>query len=150
VDTAGILDQIVSHALSSGWFERVNQHEPKSAPGNGLSCAVWLESIGPPRSGSGLSSTSGRLVFSVRLYTSMLADPADAIDPLLMSACDALLTAYSGDFELGATVRAIDLLGMSGDPLSARAGYLAQDNKLFRVLTITLPLIVNDLWAQVA
>jgi len=150
VDTASILDQIVSHALASGWFERVNQHEPKSAPGNGLSCGVWLESLGPPRGGSGLSATSGRLVFSVRLYTSMLMEPADAIDPLLINACDALLTAYSGDFELGATVRAIDLLGMSGDPLSARAGYLGQDNKLYRVLTITLPLIVNDLWAQVA
>lgn len=149
MDISGILDKIVSHAMASGLFERVNQHEPKSAPGNGLSCAVWVDSIAPVRS-SGLSATSGRLAIQVRIYTSMLAEPPDAIDPALTSAVDVLMTAYSADFELGGTVRCVDLLGMAGEPLSAKAGYLSQDKKLFRVMTILVPLIVNDLWNQVA
>jgi len=35
-------------------------------------------------------------------------------------------------------------------PLSALAGYLNQDGKLYRVMTVTLPIIINDIWAQVA
>jgi hypothetical protein len=147
VDIAGILNQVVSHAMASGLFERVNAHEPKSAPGNGLSAAVWVDTIGPVRS-SGLAATSGRLALMVRVYTSMLAEPADAVDPNLVAAVDALLAAYSADFDLGGTVRCVDLLGQAGEPLSARAGYLQQDNRLYRVMTITLPLIVNDLWTQ--
>lgn len=149
MDITGILDRVVSHAMATGLFERVNQHEPKSAPGNGLSCAVWVDSIAPARS-SGLSATSGRLAIQVRIYTSMLSEPPDAIDPALVSAVDALMTAYSGNFGLGGTVRCVDLLGMAGEPLSAKAGYLSQDNKIFRVMTILVPLIVNDLWNQVA
>ena len=148
INATGILDSILSHALASGLFERVNGHEPKSAPGNGLSAAVWLDSIGPVVS-SGLAATSARLAVNVRLYTAMLADPQDAIDPNLIAAVDTLMTAYSGDFDLGGNVRNVDLLGQAGTPLSAQAGYLNQDGKLFRAMTILLPLIVNDVWEQV-
>lgn len=147
LDTKAILDAVVSHALASGHFERVNQHEPKSAPGNGLSAAVWVDRVGPAR-GSGLAMTSALLVLNVRLYTSMLSEPQDAIDPNLMAAHDALMTAYSGAFTLGGLVRSVDLLGAAGTPLSSQAGYLNQDSKLFRVITITLPVIVNDCWEQ--
>lgn len=143
-----IIDAVVSHAAASGYFDRVNSHEPKNAPGNGLSAAAWVDSVGPARGQSGLRSTSALLVLNVRLYTSMLAEPQDAIDPNLTDALDALFTAYSGDFELGGNVRNVDLLGQAGTPLSAKAGYLNQDNKLFRVYTITLPLIVSDVWEQ--
>jgi hypothetical protein len=142
-----ILDSVVSHAAASGWFEAVNSHEPKSAPGAGLTCAVWVERIVTLRS-SGLASTSGLLVLNVRVYSSFIQQPEDAIDPNLVAAVDDLLTAYSGDFTLGGHVRNVDLLGSSGTPLSARAGYLSQDNKNFRVMTIELPLIVNDIWSQ--
>lgn len=148
LNAGAILDAVVSHALASGQFERVNQHEPKNAPGNGLTAAVWVETIAPVRS-SGLAATSAVVTLNVRLYVSMLAEPQDAIDPNIVAAVDALMTAYSGDFELGGLVQAVDLLGMAGVPMSARAGYLDQDGKLFRVMTITLPLIVNDVWEQV-
>lgn len=149
IDVDAILNQVVSHALRIGHFERVNQHEPKNAPPNGLSCAIWLDSISPVRS-SGLSSTSGRVAFMVRIYTNMLSEPPDFVDPNILKAAIGLMDAYSGDFELGDTVRNVDLLGMTGTSLSAQAGYLSQDGKLYRVMTITLPLIVNDIWDQVA
>lgn len=148
LDTQQIIDAVTSHALASGHFERVNGHEPKSAPGNGITGAVWVDATEPARGGSGLAATTARLTLNVRLYTSMLAEPPDAIDPRLMAAHDALMTAYSGDFTLDGLVRAVDLLGMAGVPLSSRAGYLTQDSRLYRVITITLPVLVNDVWEQ--
>jgi hypothetical protein len=150
LDIRTILAAVESHALASGYFDAVNGHEPKSAPQNGLTCAVWVEQIGPARGGSGLDSTSARLALNVRLYTPMVQEPEDAIDPALMDALDALLAAYSADFELDGLVRQVDLLGTYGDPLSVRAGYLTTSGAEYRVMTITLPLIVNDLWEQVA
>lgn len=149
IDGAGIMGAVADHALRSGLFERVNGHEPKNAPGNGLTAAVWVDYVGPVLS-SGLATTSARLVLNVRIYSSMLQDPQDAIDPNIIAAVDDLFEAYSGDFDLGGRVRNVDLLGSSGTALSAQAGYLEQDRKNFRVMTITLPVIVNDAWEQVA
>jgi hypothetical protein len=148
LDAAGLFDAIQSHAMASGLFERVNTHEPKSAPATGgLFCAIWMDEVGPAR-GSSLVSTSARVVFQVRLFSNMLQDPQDAIDPNLLAALHALMTAYASDFELGGLARAIDLQGMSGAPLSAQAGYVEQDGRMFRVYTIRLPVIVNDAWPQ--
>lgn len=148
IDVSALFNAMESHALETGLFENVNGHEPKRAPGNGLTAAVWVQSVGPVPEGSGLAITSGLLVFFVRIYQNMLMEPQDAIDPMVINAVDALFTAYSGDFELGGTVRNIDLLGATGTALSAQAGYINQDNKLFRAMTITVPLIINDLWGQ--
>ncbi len=142
-----IFDRVVSHALKQGRFERVNQHEPKNAPGKGLTCAVWVDYIGPALS-SGLAVTSALLVLMVRVYSAFMQEPVDSIDPNAVSAVSALMGAYSGDFDLGQTIRAIDLLGMTGRTLSAQAGYIEIDRKIYRVMTIQMPIIINDAWAQ--
>lgn len=147
MDSQAIIDAIVSHAAALGRFERVNAHEPKSPPGSGLSCAVWVDRIAPVAS-SGLAATSALVVVNVRVYTNMLTEPADAIDPALMQAVDALLAALSSDLDLGGQVRCVDLIGQTGTALSAQAGYLTQDSRLYRVMTVTVPLIVNDAWTQ--
>lgn len=148
LDVSGIFDAVQSHALASGLFTRVNTHEPKNAPGSGVTCALWVDAIAPVAGASGLASTSGRVTMKVRIYTSMLAEPQDQIDPEILRVVDTLLGLYSGDFELGGRVRNVDLLGHSGIPLMAQAGYINQDGRLMRVMDITLPLIVNDIWAQ--
>ncbi|GAA2199941.1 hypothetical protein [Streptomyces bangladeshensis] len=146
----GITDAVVSHAMASGRFETVNGHEPKNAPSTGgLTAAVWSERVTPVRS-SGLDVLSVLLIFNVRIYASAVQEPADAIDPDMLAAVDDLCAAYTGDFTLGGLVRQVDLLGIHGQPLDIRAGYLQQDGLLYRVLTISLPVIVNDLWEEVA
>lgn len=151
MNVSGILDGIVSHALATGLFERVNTHEPKSAPtGGGLTAAVWAQRIGPVPQGSGLTATTGLVTFTLRIYSNMLAEPQDAIDPEILAAVDTLMTAYSGDFDLGGTVRDVDLLGETGTGLSMQAGYINQDNRLFRVVDLTIPCVINDLWGQAA
>jgi hypothetical protein len=47
-------------------------------------------------------------------------------------------------------VRNIDLLGEYGQRLTAQAGYLQLSDGMYRIFTITIPCIVNDMWTQVA
>lgn len=151
LDITTILNRVQDHALASGWFTAVNGREPLSPPDtSGLTAAVWVQDIGPARGGSSIVTTSVRLGLMVRLYAGLYTEPGDAIDPRMMQALDALLRSYSGDFELDGTVRDVDLLGQYGDPLGAKAGYMLQGGTEYRVMDITLPLIINDLWEQVA
>ena len=150
VDVDSILDGVVSHALACGWFERVNQHEPKTAPGHGLTVAVWVGPIGPVPRRSGLNSTTARVEFTERIYSNMLQEPQDMIDPNVIKATDVLCTAYSGDFTLGGSVAEVDLLGAYGTPMRAQSGYATSGGTMCRCMDSTLPLIVNDLWTQAA
>jgi hypothetical protein len=150
LDSVALLDAIATHALTLGVFERVARHEPKSAPGSGVSAALWADYIGPWPAGSGLASTTGVVVVNMRVQLSMLAEPYDDTDPRILAAVDAMMAAASGDYDLGvASVRCVDLLGQSGYQLAARAGYLNQNGTLYRVMVLTIPVIVNDLWDQV-
>lgn len=150
LDLIAIFDAMQSHALASGHFERVNGHEPKSAPGNGLTAAVWVDDIAPVPAGSGLATSCARVLVKLRTYLPMLTENPDRIDPTMLAAVDALMRAYSGDFTLDGLARNIDLLGQAGEPLRARAGYITIDHKPFRVMDLNVPIIVNDLWEQAA
>jgi hypothetical protein len=98
---------------------------------------------------SGLASTSFRVTFNVRIYSSMLQEPQDAIDPTMLAAVDLLLADYIGSFTLGGLLREVDVRGIDGNPLRVDAGYLGQDGKMYRVLTISVPCVINDLYAEV-
>lgn len=147
IDT--VMSSVTSHALSLGIFRSVNSHEPKVAPGNGLRFAVWVQSLEPIAAASGLSSTSGYLVLQGRVYGNMLQKPEDDVDPRLTTAASTLIGAYTGDFNFGSTIRNVDLLGMYGQRLMAQAGYVTIGQNMYRVMTITVPLVVNDMWTQV-
>ncbi len=150
IGIADLLDAIESKVATTGRFETVNTHEPKHAPGP-RHTAIWVQTIDPLPGASGLAATAGRIEFTQRLYSSMMAEPQDEIDPGIVENVDALMEMYSGDFDIGQRVRNVDLLGAHGRPLSAEAGYLELgQGKIFRVVDIHLPLIVNDLWQQEA
>lgn len=149
INSQGLIDRLASHAMTLGVFDRVNQHEPKNKPGRGLTAAVWIDRIEPARGRSGLAATTARVVFNVRVYTNMLQNPQDAIDPSVMEAVDLLFEAYTGDFTLGGTIEEIDVLGMTqGHPLFSQSGYINIDNMVYRVMTIAVPCIVSDAWTQ--
>lgn len=149
INSQDIIDHLASHAMALGVFDRVNTHEPKNKPGRGLTCAIWVDRIEPARGRSGLAATDARVVMNVRVYTNMLQNPQDAIDPNVMAATDLLLTAYTGDFELGNNSRFIDCLGMTqGHPMSSQSGYINIDNMVYRVMTMTVPVIVQNAWPQ--
>lgn len=147
-----VIDKVVSYALANGRFIEVNGHEPKSAPPpGGPTCSVWAQRIRPVSS-SGQAATSAVLELSVRIYISFIQQPYDQIDPQILAAVTDLMGTFSSDFNFGgvAGVRAIDLLGMEGTAMSANAGYVEIDRKMMRVMTITVPIIVNDMFTQAA
>lgn len=148
LDTQAIVDALASHAAQSGHFERVNGAEAIHPPGHGLTVAIWVDRIGPAPEDSGLSATSPRLAMNVRIYSSASQQPREAIDPTVMRATDALMAAYSANFKLGGLVSYVDLLGAHGLPLQAAAGYTDIQGTQFRVMTITVPLIISDAWPQ--
>ena len=147
---AALTDRLVSMAMKLAVFRSVNAHEPKTAPGSGLRLALWAQSIEPIGLASGLASSSGYVVFNARAYGNMLSKPEDEIDPRLMTAMATLMGAYSADFTLGGTIRNIDLLGEYGQKLAAQAGYLTIDSHAYRIFTLTIPCVINDLWTQVS
>lgn len=142
-----IFDSAVSHAMSSGYFDRVNMHEPKNAPGTGMTCAVWVQRIRPILA-SGLNNTSGQIALNVRLYLPMLVEPQDYIDPQMVKATSALMAAYSSDFTMDGLIKNIDLFGAHGIALEALAGYTTIGQTKYRAMTISVPCNVNDLFAQ--
>lgn len=152
-----IYSALRSHAQETALFMAGTvSHEPLSPPpGGGLSVAVMRGPLSPIRAG-GLAATSARLEFTVRIYSSRLREPADDIDPEVLNAECALMASYSAGFDLEADgipeglIRMIDLLGAYGNGLASTPGWLNQDGSPQRVVDITVPLILNDAFAQEA
>lgn len=138
------LANLVSEFKRLGVFEAVDTNEPKSAPGKGATCAIFLASITPAANASGLRGASGVYTFTVRIYVDMLRVPVNSIDPDLAELLDKVLDALAGDFDLGATVRNIDFFGSEGAALKVEAGYVDVAGKMCRIADLHLPLIVND------
>lgn len=145
-----IFSAVVSDAMASGYFDKVNIHEVKRKPSTRLTAALWVQSIKPVPLASGLSSTSASIVFTLRIYSNLTQEPQDMIDPNMLKAVSNLMRRYHDDFDFGGIIRNIDLLGQFDEELSARAGYLeAADGSSFRIMDITIPCLVNDVWPQV-
>lgn len=143
-----VFDRIIGFAEATGRFDSVNQHEPKNAPGNGVVAALWIQNLKPTKSGQ--SETSVILNLNLRLYTNFRAEPFDIIDPNIMAASTDIMAQLSGDFEMGGSdnVRFIDLLGAYGSGLTLNAGYVEIDRSIYRVMTITIPIVINDAFTQ--
>jgi hypothetical protein len=148
IGISALINAVTSFASASGHFDGVQGHEPKSPPGSGLTFAVFLSDLRPVPAASGLAATSARVELTGRIYKPFTSQPEDLIDPNVAEAADEIFEALSGDFDLGGTARNVDLLGAHGTALSARAGYQTVDRTVFRVLDITIPIIVNDAWTQ--
>ena len=80
LNSAAVFDAIFSHAAASGYFERVNLHEPKNAPGNGSPPPCGL-TASTPSARSGLASTSARVTIMLRIYQNMLSSRKTSSTP---------------------------------------------------------------------
>lgn len=139
-----------SHAQSLGLFEQVLGHEPVSAPGSGLTFALWVKRVTPIGARSGLATVSVRLELTGRVLMPADSEPLDGVDIAVTGAVDGLMNAYAGDFELGGSVAEVDLLGEYGASLGADFGYARFDSTTYRAATLVIPLILNDVWNEVA
>jgi hypothetical protein len=138
----------MSHAQGLGMFEQVLDHEPVSAPGSGLTYALWVTDIAPIPARSGLSAVTVRLELTGRVFMPADTEPQGDVDVALTDAVNGLMNAYAGDFELGGSVAEVDLLGAYGALLRARFGYTRLDSTTYRVATLTIPLVIDDVWTE--
>lgn len=144
-DFQDLISAVISQAKSLGVFDSFNGSQPTSVPNTGMTFAVWAQEIAPDPVASGLAATAADIELNVRLYMALNPQAPDTIDPAMMNATSKLLAAYNGNFTLDGLVRNIDVL-----QAKAVAGYIDQSGQILRVITISLPIVINDLWEQVA
>lgn len=147
-DPLGLINAVASIVLGSGLFTAVSSHEPASLPATGMAAAVWMQGIGPLKKLSGLAGTAARVELRLRIYTPLITGNMDSIDPSMTSAASEMIRRLSADFTLNGEIFAADLLGAQGNPLSAKADYYKQGDQFYRIYDITVPLLVDDVWAQ--
>lgn len=149
-----LVENVISDIQRSGFCDRVNEYEPIKKPGFGITAAVFPDYIGPTEV-SGLASTSAIVLMMVRLYMPVPVPKAgfpgasDMVDRKMLKAASNIMRRYHDDFDFEGTIRNVDLLGSRGQALEGRTGYIEIDNVMHRVITITVPCIVNDVWPQV-
>jgi hypothetical protein len=133
---------IQSMAQELAIFNGVDLHEPWNAPGSRLFCTITLGTVRPVLS-SGLSSVSGQVTLVIRVWSSALQKPFDGIDPEVLAAACSLMGALAGGFTLGGTVRDVELMAMSAQP-----AYVDFEGKPFRIIEISCPIVINDMFAE--
>jgi hypothetical protein len=143
-----VFDAIVSNAQRLGLFDKVNQFEPKSAPGLGVTCAVFAKRIFPDPRRSGLATTSGVVVWNVRPTLDMMHSPPEEIDPILIDVTSQYIDQLHSELDLGDPGSSVDVFGMAGIPIDAQFGYFEQDKRFYRIVMITVPVIIADVWIQ--
>ena len=145
LDTKAILAKLATIGKASGLFVKVDKFEPRGQPGNGVT--LFLIS-GPmrPITSSGLNNVSVRWQIDGRVYTPLNYEPASELDAVLTAAAAKYLEALCAQFTLGGLVRCVDVFGSDGEPLSATPGYIEQNDKVYRVITLEIPLLINQQW----
>lgn len=146
VDIEGTLRMVQSYLSQSGLFAAQQIGEPKSPPAVGLAAAVFMADAGVAE--VVLDSTIERHAVTIRLYRNMLAEPLEDAEIEMANAASRILTDMYGDYDLGATVRAIDVAGIYGGGVHARWGYVEVSGVMFRIVDISLPLIIDGAAAQ--
>ena len=140
-----LFDSVQSAAQGLALFQGVDKHEPENAPGTRLYCSIMLGPMVPKPAASGLNSVSGQITLLVRVWSWAMQRPLDDVDPEVVAAVAALMNELAGEFTLGGTVRNIDLFSMSAEP-----AWTEFEGKQFRVMTLTVPIIINDMFAEEA
>lgn len=145
-------DAVLDKARTCKLFQGVSGAESDNPPGKGLSLELIVGPLTPAPRTSGLNSTSSRLEFTMRITMPRTAKTPEETDRALLYACCVLMAEFSGDFELTGVpdnlVRDVDLLGAHGPGMSMKPGWLPKGEVNYRMADITLPLILNDTFAQ--
>ena len=136
------IDIAVSKLMAMGQFGDVLDHEPKNAPASGYTAAAWMVGASPAPTASGLGTVTMVYVLNIRLYRNMLEEPAD--DKGLLERADQIYDDFLGDFDLGSTVRNVDVFGEQGDAMTATTGYVEVGGTMYRIIDIVLPVVVNN------
>lgn len=147
------LDAIASHIATTGYVSEVRVGEPSSPPDaiDRMHAAIYMASANVVE--LTLSTTIEQHVVTVRLYRRAAfgqGDDAGVVEAEIALAVAQITSNLVGEFDLGATMRNIDIGGQYGQSLSATFGYVSLGTTMFRTVDITVPLIVDGSATQAA
>lgn len=136
------LDAMASKLQASGYFQEVKIGEPKAPPNAPIAAAIYMSRVGVAQ--LTLGTTIESHVVIVRIYTNMLEEPTAKIETDLAIVASDFMADLAGEFDLGGSVRNVDVGGQHSGGLSAEWGYIDLSGKWYRVVDVTVPLIVDD------
>jgi hypothetical protein len=147
------LDAIASHIARTGYVAETRIGEPSSPPDavDKLHAAIYMASASVVQ--LTLSTTIEQHVVTVRLYRRAAfgqGDDAGQVEAEMALAVSQISSNLIGEFDLGATMRAIDIAGQYGQAFNAQYGYVSIGTTMFRTVDITVPLIVDGSATQAA
>ena len=151
LDTRSLQLALVTHAKTLGKFTGgVVAHPPMSAPAKDLAAFLTLVRFRPLPERSGLNTVSGLVQFQVQVLSSTRQQPYDGIDEKIMNSVDRYAASLTGAFTLGGLVEQVDVLGAYSDGLSLELGWTSFDGSpvAFRAATLTVPLVLDDMWTE--
>ena len=142
-DIKSTLETLEDWLKKSGYFPKAAIGEPKQPPQEETSAAVFMNRVSTIRvfANGGLSEVH---LVTVRVYRNMLAEPQQDIELDLARLISSDSSDLVGDFTMGGAVMALDVAGMHGTPYGATWGYLDVGGKMYRIVDILAPFIVND------
>ena len=147
------LDAISSHIARTGYVNDVRIGEPVSPPDaiEKMHAAIYMASAGVVS--LTLSTTIEVHSVVVRLYRRAAfgqGDDAGQVEAEMALAVSQVTSNLVGEFDLGSTMRNIDIAGQYGQSLSATWGYITIGNTVFRTVDLTVPLVVDESATQAA
>jgi hypothetical protein len=144
-DISDTLHAVETYVQKLGLFNSVRIGEPKDALAQGFHAAIWMESVSINMVYVGGDTRETHTV-TLRIYKDMFADETDPQQNLeidMAVTTSKLMDNLLGDTDLESTVMSIDAAGMDGTSTDRNFGYTNLSGTLYRIVDITLPIIVN-------
>ena len=144
-DVSSSLHAIETYALNLGLFQTVRIGEPNQPVGQGFHAAIFMNTVDIGLIYSG-GQTRENHVMTLRIYKDLLAEntnPQINLESEIAVVVSKLFESLLGDTDLESTIMSIDAAGMDGQGMSASFGYSELGGSAYRIVDITIPLIVN-------
>jgi len=139
-DITTTINLVVSFLQKRGEYSLVQIGEPKSPPRGDLAAAVFVSDASVV--GVTLQTTIEIHELTIRLYRNMMEEPEEDNELRISQAVTGIVSDLLGDYDLGASVRNI-AVGEYGRTVSATYGYLDVGGTMYRMVDISVPLVVD-------
>ena len=148
LEIINIQNQVLTHCQQIGVFDNVLTEEPDSLQAGTTTASIVLDSIKPDPKTSGLAQTNAIIVFKIGIWQNSTVHPHFGVPQETMLAAETLIESLHTSLTLNNDVMTVDLFGWSSTGLDVQTGYAPFDEGIYRIVEITVPIIVNDVWTQ--
>lgn len=147
LDAAGVLAALETVFQAIGGIESVITSSGVAPPANGVSVQIYaIPPWKPIGKRSGLATVSMLTTWAARLVAPIGSPPADNLDMTLLAVYSNAMNTLAGGFTLNGEVEQLDLLGAYGTGMPMDPQYLEMGGAVYRAMTMTLSLVLDDVW----